>query len=351
MAWRNPFPESTFGNMAPPPVHRAPERSTAPLDSDFDGRNRRSIPAWLASAVLHATLLILFLLLYQVSPRGASPETSRTGGIVLVRTDHDHTVFLSEPTTASSQAETASANAAPAIQAALPEINTTPLDLPAALPSQESIGGSHATEILKGTDALLSGSGPGKQLKNYQVETSVFGVQGTGSKFIYVFDRSTSMEGYDGVPLAAAKSQLIRSLNDLQSTNQFQIIFYNANAVPWNPNPSQPPSMMFGDESTKAAAIKFIRGIVGRGNTRHLPALQQALRLAPDVVFFLTDAEYPQMTRAELDKIKKLNRGTSINSIEFGIGPRRTGRNFLTQLASENNGHYTYIDIHRLPTN
>ena len=48
--------------------------------------------------------------------------------------------------------------------------------------------------------------------------------------------------------------------------------------------------MMFGDETTKAAAIKFIRGIMGRGNTRHLPALQQALRLAPDVVFFLTDA-------------------------------------------------------------
>ena len=305
------------------------------------------MPAWLASVLLHATLLILIFLL-QIPPRGAAPEANRSGGIVLVRTETTGDVFLTEPTSTTSQTVTSPETLSPSVQSALPQIQQAALDLPATLPSNENIGASAATELLSSSPALLSGSGSGKRLKNYEVETSVFGVKGSGSKFIYVFDRSTSMEGYDGIPLDAAKTQLIRSLNDLERTHQFQIIFYNGNAIPWNPNPSQPPSMMFGDETTKAAAIKFIRGIMGRGNTRHLPALQQALRLAPDVVFFLTDAEWPQMSRAELDKIKKLNRGTSINSIEFGVGPRRSGRNFLTQLARENNGQYVYVDITHL---
>lgn len=340
--------------MAPPPVHRAPERTSASFDDELANRQRRSLPAWLVSVLLHATLLI-FVFLLQLPSGGAAPEQNRSGGIVLIQTDASGETFLSEPSPPTSRYEPSAADLPRVTEAALPEIQQVTLDLPATLPgneslvpSNESLGASDANNLLPGPEALLSGSGSSKQLKNYQVETSVFGVKGTGSKFIYVFDRSTSMEGYDGIPLAAAKAQLIGSLNDLQRTHQFQIIFYNGNAVPWNPNPSQPPSMMFGDESTKAAACKFIQGIVGRGNTRHLPALQQALRLAPDVVFFLTDAEWPQMSRAELDRIKRLNRGTSINSIEFGVGPRRSRNNFLTQLAQENNGQYSYVDITHL---
>ena len=59
------------------------------------------------------------------------------------------------------------------------------------------------------------------------VSTSVFGVQAQGSRFVYVFDRSGSMADFRGRPLAAAKQELVRSLADLQDTNQFQIIFYN----------------------------------------------------------------------------------------------------------------------------
>ena len=43
-------------------------------------------------------------------------------------------------------------------------------------------------------------------------------------KFVYVFDRSSSMEG---APLATAKQQLIQSLESLSSVHQFHIIFFN----------------------------------------------------------------------------------------------------------------------------
>ena len=61
--------------------------------------------------------------------------------------------------------------------------------------------------------------------------TGVFGVEGEGSKFVYVFDRSGSMQGFQGRPLAAAKRELITSLESLESVHQFQVIFYNERPV------------------------------------------------------------------------------------------------------------------------
>ena len=59
-----------------------------------------------------------------------------------------------------------------------------------------------------------------------------------GTKFVYVFDRSESMnsvlsyisEGktiFSITPLEAAKAELIRSLEDLHSGNGFGVVFYN----------------------------------------------------------------------------------------------------------------------------
>jgi hypothetical protein len=74
-----------------------------------------------------------------------------------------------------------------------------------------------------------------------------------------------------------------------------------------------------------------------------------ALRLVPDVVFFLTDAAYPQLTNAELDEVRRSNAGTVIHTIEFGAGPQMGGDNFLMKLARQNDGRHTYVDVTQLP--
>jgi hypothetical protein len=51
-------------------------------------------------------------------------------------------------------------------------------------------------------------------------ETQFFGLSGKGSRFVYVFDRSLSMQGQ---PLAAAKRELLASLSHLERVHQFQI--------------------------------------------------------------------------------------------------------------------------------
>jgi hypothetical protein len=107
--------------------------------------------------------------------------------------------------------------------------------------------------------------------------------------------------------------------------------------------------MVFAHEEGQRSAERFLDGIFADGGTAHMPALEIALRMHPDVIFFLTDADEPQLRRGDLDRIRKLNNGTVINAIEFGAGPRPAGRSFLQQLAEENAGGHGYVDVTKLP--
>ena len=159
---------------------------------------------------------------------------------------------------------------------------------------------------------------------------------------MYVFDRSASMDGYQGRPLAAAKRELIGSLKSLESIHQFQIVFYNEAPSIFNPLAPQPPRMMFGDDKNKRLAEGYVRSIAATGGTHHMDALRMALNLNPDVLFFLTDADEPQLSSVELAEIARRNQrvGATINAIQFGAGPDRGGYNFLKRLARQNNGQH-----------
>ena len=107
--------------------------------------------------------------------------------------------------------------------------------------------------------------------------------------------------------------------------------------------------MVFADEDGKRLATDFVGRITASGGTRHMEALTLALNLRPDVIFFLTDADEPQLSPDELAKLRRLNHGTSINAIEFGAGSPSGAANFLKRLARENGGNYGYVDVTRLP--
>ena len=225
-----------------------------------------------------------------------------------------------------------------------PQLPTGPGPLVGAQPPSSVPGAGSLAGNGTGNKGGPLGKGHG-----YQVETKVFGVPGRGSRFVYVFDRSASMNGYEGRPLAAAKRELVASLQSLQSVHQFQIIFYNENPQPMELIRGQTPGLVFGDDQGKRLAEQFVGGVFADGGTAHMKALSLALKMSPDVIFFLTDADEPKMRRDELDRVRTMNRGTVINAIEFGSGQSAGGRNFLTQLAAENDGGHTYVDVTRLP--
>jgi hypothetical protein len=179
--------------------------------------------------------------------------------------------------------------------------------------------------------------------------TSLFGIVGEGYKFVYVFDRSGSMGGEGRESLRAVKAELIRSLKHLDSVHQFQIIFYNERPVVFNPT-GTPGRLAFATDENKQRAARFLDTIVADGGTDHEAALRLAIRLRPDVIFFLTDADDPKLTSAQLAKISRLAAGIIIHAIEFGPGPKPKEESFLAALARQNGGKYAYIDISKHKT-
>ena len=119
------------------------------------------------------------------------------------------------------------------------------IDLAGVLPASSPVLGQR--RIGRGRSRHGRGSGTaaraGTGLRGGVPASGVFGVQGEGQKFVYVFDRSGSMDGHGGAPLAAAKSELIASLDDLGDTHQFQIIFYNEHPHIFTPTACRAPGV------------------------------------------------------------------------------------------------------------
>jgi hypothetical protein len=182
----------------------------------------------------------------------------------------------------------------------------------------------------------------------HRTRTAVFGVAGEGSKFVYVFDRSASTGGPPHNTLAAAKAQLLASLDGLGPRHQFQIVFYNQTPAVFTPS-QRSWGLCFATPQNKLLARKFVGSITPDGSTNHAEALRVAIGLRPDVIFLFTDGDPPQLSAVQLEAVRRTAGGTSINAIEFGAGPPTASDNFLMQLARQNGGLYGYLDVSRLP--
>ena len=325
-----------------------------PIATELDTTRSRSLPAWAMSTLLHVSLITTLALTIRVGPVVPPGEPQRAVGVVLARSAGENTDYFDEADASAPAASSklaASTNSTTSTASVLPSASEMSLDLGGVLPSAEEFasGAGAISDVLPSAGDLTSGLGGGRN-GGYggQAQTQVYGLSGQGSKFIYVFDRSGSMSGYGGRPLRSAKAELIASLQDLERVHQFQIIFYNQDPQVFALR-GRAPRMEYGDDGGKAAATKFIQGIVASGGTEHLRPLRMALALRPDVVFFLTDADEPQLNADELAEIQRANKGTQINAIEFGFGPESGDDNFLKRLARQNGGQHAYVDISKLP--
>ena len=304
---------------------------------------RRRLPAWAMSCVFHLTVILLIAYSMKFAPRGtASEERRRTVGVALVRESSGDREYL---TTEQAQ-ETTQDLLSGALEQMLPSESEIQVDLSTVLPSGDLDAAAQDTLVMPSATAsgTVTGGLPG--LSN-EHRTNVFGTSGSGNRFVYVFDRSGSMDGFGGRPLAAAKRELIASLNDLGDTSQFQIIFYNEEPHVFRHGPGR-PGLVWANDDGRDAAQRFINGIMATGSTRHVSPLRIALGMQPDVVFFLTDADEPRLSAEELRRIRRWNHRSAINTIEFGFGPPRRSENFLTQLARENGGQHVYVDVSQL---
>jgi hypothetical protein len=111
-----------------------------------------------------------------------------------------------------------------------------------------------------------------------------------------------------------------------------------------------PMAMVRAESSNLNLAKNYVRSIAAYGGTEHESALKLALRMGPDVIFFLTDARIPRLSENELQELqhRASSTGTTIHCIEFGTDAAPPSDSFLTQLASMNQGQYRYINVQQL---
>jgi hypothetical protein len=311
------------------------------------------IPSWIGSVLFHFCLLLIILFCFRLFPEPPTAPGDRlaSGGIVLKKDSGTQKVYVDGKNNEFNEQNPNSANetaTAPTLENML-DGNLSEADLSRNLP--ETIGlrnASHQTSNVFSTlnsgntkiggdqfGALHNGKSGGKTLQ-------VFGTEGTGNSFVFVFDRSGSMSEHAERPIRAAKTELIQSINSLENLYRFNIIFYNENFLAWRQN----RKMAEATDQNKENAKRFVEGITPVGGTRHLEPLLEAIKHRPDVIFFLTDGdEAHAMSAGQLDKIARDNSHRSqINVIQFGVGTNRES-NFLQKLAANNRGQYVYVNV------
>ncbi len=295
--------------------------------------------------VLHALALLVLAMAMRYAPqRGTTAERSAEVGIALKHTDGQTEYFETETDAGEAEANATDSISPSELLADVLSDNAAedPSDL---LPKMTAAIGP---STIQGRGPLqpgaARGSPPGAGGFGGKAAVNVFGTQGVGYKFAYVFDRSLSMEGSGRSPLEVAKAEMIASLDTMEDTHQFQIVFYNETPKAFNPS-GQTGKLAFATEQNKERARRFIGSITAYGRTEHEAALKLAIRMQPDVIFFLTDANEPQLSGRQLYEIRQRAAGIQINAIEFGIGPKQGGDNFLNKLARQNGGQYAYRDI------
>ena len=319
----------------------------------------KKLPGWIGSILLHALLILICL--YWFDPganRGMPGERTAVGSIVLQPGGGNRQQGESSgdaPTGEDEMEDSDRTNWTNAIQNILSQS-------PALVDGQQNIptiGGESATGDIAegggGNGAFGSGGsgnggfgsgGSGKGGGGTGAATlQIFGSKGTGKKFVFVFDCSDSMN--EGGRIRVAKAELIRSLNLLDDSHQFNIVFYNNEFQLWK----QGKRLLDATPSEKQNAIQFVESIVAKGGTNHYPPLESAIALRPDVIFFLTDGERKDdLSPVQLSTLEQINsrggRGTQINVIQFGTGGLTDSRSLsLEQLALRNKGEYLYVNV------
>ncbi len=302
--------------------------------------------------LFHCGLIATLSWLWVARPKGTGAEADRPVGVAMVYETNGGEAYFLDNSGASALGQSSSTSPSTEVANSLPSADSmaaaTDALLAGLLPETGQTAGD-PTQAAGGLGLGDGGAAIGGDGSIPKVKTTVFGIEGEGTRFLYVFDRSESMLGHGGAPLRRAKSELLESLQSLGPVHQFQIVFYNDSPLPLGGLSGGAPKLFNGDERSKETAMRFVRDISADGGTQHVDALRMALNLGPDVIFFLTDADEPRMTSAQLARIARLNRGTIIHAIEFGYGPQGDLDNFLVKLARHGGGTHVYVNVAQLP--
>lgn len=180
----------------------------------------------------------------------------------------------------------------------------------------------------------LSGSGGGGG-----GGTAFFGVETTGTRFVFIVDVSSSMAANNRID--RLKSELRKTLRGMAETSEFAVILFSDYSEVLG-------NVTRYSEAKPSTLRKFepLIDAIGLGaSTEPLPAFEIAFNrknfTRPDAVYFMTDGEFADTVDEEI--AQRLNTGkpaVPIHAICFG---NDGGQENMKQIAKDSGGTYTFV--------
>lgn len=163
-----------------------------------------------------------------------------------------------------------------------------------------------------------------------------FNIDAKARRVVYVLDASSSM-GRDGLWRQAGQ-ELVHSLDSLADGVEFQVIVYHSHARYLIP---ARPGWLSWDVETSMQVHQALRDLAPEGKTNHGPAINLALSMRPDAVFFLTDAD--DLSFELLRQVESWNHARAvIHTVELNARESRPGMP-LQLLAQRHGGQYQMV--------
>jgi hypothetical protein len=166
---------------------------------------------------------------------------------------------------------------------------------------------------------------------------------GNARTVVFVCDASGSMINTFG----SLKAELVKAVLHLKSVHAFNIIFFQDEKFA----ALDEKGLVFATPDNKQRAVRWLDTIATTGTTDPIPAIEQAFRNKPQLIYLLTDADFPD-NNAVRTAVSRLNadKQTRINTIIFTMGDATpddgVSNAFLAlmkQIAKDNGGVFSRV--------
>lgn len=170
--------------------------------------------------------------------------------------------------------------------------------------------------------------------------TSFFGLASRGRRFVFVVDASSSMRrpshGPERTLFNRVKLEIMQSIRQMSEEQEFFIVFFNDTSYPMPAT-----SLVRATQDAQVRYLQWMAEMKSGGQTAPDGAIQLALQLQPDVIYFLSDGEFKY---GLVKRVAAMNRGrVVINTVCFGgVEDKNVS---LRQIAEQNGGTYHYVPL------
>jgi hypothetical protein len=190
----------------------------------------------------------------------------------------------------------------------------------------------------KNSGAMGTKSGAKSSGLTDRASTAFFGIDGYGKSFVYVVDCSGSMN--DNGKFDEARYELLQSIEKLKKDQQYFVIFYNH-----RPHPMDGQIPVQATPEKIAETTRWVSDAEASGGTNPLPALEMALSLRPDAIYFLSDGQFDPRTAIELRRENRNNsrQGTKMIPIHTIAFYDRFAAGLMRVIAQNSGGEFKFV--------